>query len=108
MKVRRPDLAEQFLYEVATDKKAPWCLLIEAPELFWGRWQGITLWKLIIQRDLDREDVVVHEMVHVEQFKNPLVYFKYFYYLWKHGYRKNPYEVEAYEVQRKVKKWIEG
>ena len=101
--MRLPTFREKTLFKEFSGKKAPWCILWEAPYFFWGRWQGITLWKLIVQRDLSRTDVVLHEMVHVKQFKYLVGYIKYFYYLAKYGYRENPMEVEAKEVQNKFK-----
>ena len=111
MKIRKPSPQERGLYRMAHDSKevAPWCLLWECPKCFWARWQGLTLWKLIVVRDLSRLDVIVHEMTHVRQFKWLLVpYIKYFYYLWKYGYRNSPYEVEAYKAGNRVKGWLNG
>lgn len=106
---RRPTEEEKNLYKRAIGRKAPWCILWEAPKLFWDRWQGITLGPLIVQRDLNRTDVVVHEMVHVSQYYRSLIIgflVKYFYELSTKGYRNISYEVEAYEVQRKVREWL--
>lgn len=109
MKLRFPNPEERGLYRMAHQhkKEVPGCLLLECPKCFWARWQGITLWKLIVIRDLSRLDVIVHEMTHVSQFKWFFVpYIKYFYWLWKVGYKKNPYEVEAYAAGDKVKEWM--
>ena len=94
---------EKALYKQFTGRKAPACLIWTAPYLFWARWQGITIWRLVVVRDRARLHTIVHEMVHVEQFKWLVGYFKYFYYLAKHGYRQNPMEVEAYDVGYKVR-----
>lgn len=46
-------------------------------------------------------DLIVHELVHVRQWKNdPLFALKYCGQWLRHGYRKNPYEVEAYARQK--------
>lgn len=45
------------------------------------------------------DDLIVHELVHVEQWKDPLFALKYCAQWMRHGYRQNPYEVEAYERQ---------
>lgn len=45
-------------------------------------------------------DLIVHELVHVQQWKNdPLFALKYCGQWLRHGYRQNPYEVEAYARQ---------
>ena len=46
------------------------------------------------------EDVLVHELVHVEQWKDPLFAVKYAAAWARYGYRRNPYEKEAYARQR--------
>ena len=51
------------------------------------------------QEILERESVLKHESVHQRQIRED-GWFKfmilYFYWSWKHGYRQNPYEIEAY------------
>jgi hypothetical protein len=50
-------------------------------------------------------ELLAHELTHVEQYLSGMTIFK---YLWagRHGYRQNPYEVEAYakgsEVRAKI------
>lgn len=45
-------------------------------------------------------DLIVHELVHVQQWKNdPLFALKYCGQWLRHGYKNNPYEVEAYARQ---------
>ena len=50
-------------------------------------------------------ELLAHELTHVEQYLAGMTIIK---YLWasRHGYRKNPYEIEAYakgaEVMRKI------
>lgn len=46
------------------------------------------------------DDLIVHELVHVEQWKDPLFAAKYVAGWIKHGYRHNPFEEEAYARQR--------
>lgn len=52
------------------------------------------------QEVLDRDSVRKHEDVHQRQIRKD-GWFKfmilYFYWSWKHGYRQNPYEIEAYD-----------
>ena len=46
-------------------------------------------------------DLIVHELVHVRQWnEDPLFALKYCAQWLRHGYRKNPYEVEAYARQQ--------
>ncbi len=45
------------------------------------------------------DDLIVHELVHVEQWKDPLFAVKYVAGWVKHGYRHNPFEEEAYARQ---------
>jgi hypothetical protein len=45
------------------------------------------------------DDLIVHELVHVEQWKDPLFALKYVAGWLKHGYRHNPFEEEAYARQ---------
>ena len=52
------------------------------------------------QEQLDRESVRKHEEIHQMQIrKDGWLKFMilYFYWSWKHGYRQNPYEIEAYD-----------
>jgi hypothetical protein len=46
------------------------------------------------------DDLLVHELVHVEQWKDPLFAVKYVAGWLRHGYRSNPFEEEAYARQR--------
>jgi hypothetical protein len=46
------------------------------------------------------DELIVHELVHVEQWKDPLFALKYVAGWARHGYRQNPYEREAYDRQR--------
>lgn len=63
---------------------------------------AVTLGRTIVC-DPDRpitDDLIVHELVHVEQWKDPLFAIRYVAGWLKHGYRHNPYEEEAYTRQR--------
>ena len=64
---------------------------------------AVTLRRTILF-DADRPiapDLIVHELVHVRQWNDdPLFPLKYCGQWLRHGYRKNPYEVEAYARQR--------
>ncbi len=64
---------------------------------------AVTLRRTILF-DADRPiapDLIVHELVHVRQWNDdPLFPLKYCGQWLRHGYRQNPYEVEAYARQR--------
>lgn len=64
---------------------------------------AVTLGRTILF-DADRPiapDLIVHELVHVRQWNDdPLFPLKYCGQSLRHGYRQNPYEVEAYARQR--------
>jgi hypothetical protein len=47
--------------------------------------------------------LIRHELVHIEQIERdgPVLFsVKYLYWLARHGYRRNPYEIEAYDRER--------
>ena len=46
------------------------------------------------------DDLIVHELVHVEQWQDPLFALKYAAAWARYGYRNNPYEQIAYQRQR--------
>ena len=51
------------------------------------------------QEQLDRDSVRKHDDVHQRQIREDgwlKFMILYFYWSWKHGYRQNPYEIEAY------------
>lgn len=51
-------------------------------------------------KDKIAKETVAHELVHVEQIERHgfvKFYLKYFFYLLRYGYKKNPFEVEARE-----------
>lgn len=68
------------------------------------RWKGKTVWPFIfVSEEYPSRTLIEHEKIHLkQQLKGLLVFFyiKYFYYQWKYGYDKNPYEVEAYAHQK--------
>jgi len=60
-------------------------------------------WGVVYYEPPLTDDIVVHESVHHQQrLREGAVKFtvKYFYFWWKYGYRNNPYEIEAYEVDK--------
>ena len=57
---------------------------------------------LILVRPGSPESTIVHEKVHIRQYKRLTwfgFYVKYFYYQFKYGYSENPMEVEAFRIQ---------
>ena len=82
-------------------KKGFWAAFLA----FFG-FAGFTLYtgKIIIRHGLTPErfeQVSTHEKKHVEQMRRDgrlLFTAKYLFWLWKYGYRQNPYEVEAREA----------
>ena len=64
---------------------------------------GAVTMRRTILFDADRPiapDLIVHELVHVQQWNaDPLFPLKYCGQWLRHGYRQNPYEVEAYARQ---------
>lgn len=65
---------------------------------------AITFGKFIIYFDEIREDVVVHELVHVKQYRELGVFkflYRYLKEIYNHGYRWNIFELEAYNIQDK-------
>ncbi|HEX6910304.1 MAG TPA: hypothetical protein VF142_07910 [Longimicrobium sp.] len=63
---------------------------------------AVTLGRTILVNVRQRitDDLVVHELVHVEQWRDPLFAVKYVAGWIRYGYRLNPYEREAYARQR--------
>jgi hypothetical protein len=62
-------------------------------------------WRRVYVLEEHRHDLTMirHELVHLEQIDRdgPLLFsLKYLYWLARHGYRRNPYEIEAYERER--------
>lgn len=52
-------------------------------------------------------ELMAHELTHVEQYLSGMTVFK---YIWasRNGYRKNPYEIEAYAKGAKIRAIIES
>jgi len=74
--------------------------IIKVPRLH-GNYMGLTIWPFIFMVNPDDKGLLAHEMVHIRQQQEGWLigfYIKYFYYQWKYGYEKNPYEVEAREI----------
>ena len=63
---------------------------------------GVTLGRTIVVPEgaEPTESLLVHELVHVEQWRDPLFPLKYCAQWVRRGYRGNPYEIEAYRRQR--------
>lgn len=63
---------------------------------------GVTLGRTIVVPEgaEPSESLLVHELVHVEQWRDPLFPVKYVLQWVRHGYGGNPYEIEAYRRQR--------
>ena len=80
--MRRLTDQEKEVYTQITGKKVPWCVVQKAP--FFPGWDGFTLWKLILIDDYNNTPTVIHEMVHVQQFKWIYPGLIYFYYLFKY------------------------
>lgn len=61
-------------------------------------WRGMTMCNVIILNNLEQAKDLEHEIIHVKQFQSfPLIFpILYTIELWKHGYRNNKYEDEAY------------
>lgn len=61
-------------------------------------WRGMTVGHTIILNPQVEEKDLEHEIIHVDQYQRlPLIYpILYYFEMWKHGYRNNKYEEEAY------------
>lgn len=83
-------------------------MIVVVRQGFW-RWflqctglAAITMpWRRIYIREecADRQDIIRHELVYIEQMnRDGAVMFsvKYLWWLWRQGYWENPYEQEAY------------
>ena len=101
--MRFPTAEEKRLYLKAAGRKAPACLLIRFP--VFGRFIGFTFGAVIFH-ETDRPELIVHEMVHVQQFYDGWGLGFWVVYLWYRltkGYENNPYEIEANEIEGRVK-----
>ena len=102
--MRRPSFYETVMFGTATGKGCPFCFIFVTPRLFWGPWKGFTFAVFVFVKE-DNPLIVIHEMVHVRQWMDGWglgFWIKYLYYLVRYGYKKNPYEVEAYAAQNSV------
>lgn len=86
--------------------KEPLALVIRVRSFWWFSWQkgmkrarGMAIGNVVLLGPLEMEKDLEHELIHVRQFERaPLVHpLFYAYQNWKHGYRNNKYEREAYD-----------
>lgn len=79
--------------------KKPFAICICLPNWVWrNKWNGCAIWPFVLYREYEnKEGTIIHELEHIKQFtKEPLTFhIKYLYYLYKWGYRHNPYEIRA-------------
>ncbi len=85
--------------------KKPWALVFKVKSLWWYQWlPGYAKTRAIVNGycvqlgpRADEADLL-HELIHVEQYiREPFIHpFLYIIESWKHGYRANRYEEEAY------------
>jgi len=102
--MRQPTLTETVAYMDVTGTKPPKAYIGEAK--WFPSWlYGFTFFKLILVKDITNVPVICHELKHVEQFIDDpwMFHIKYAYNYIKHGYRDNPYEDEAFNVELLVK-----
>ena len=99
--IRFPTKEEKSLYEQAAGRKAPPCILIRSK--LWGSIRGFTPGPVILYRKDAPIDVIVHEMVHVQQWRDNKFCFWIDYYIKRATTDVNPYEAEAYEIQERAK-----
>ena len=72
-------------------------MIVKLPDWMWlGEWQGFAFFTIVFIR-YDSPSLLRHEQAHVEQWrKEPLTFhIKYLWYLFKVGYKNNPYEIAA-------------
>ena len=82
-------------------------------EITCNRWfladwiKGITLYPFIFYNGEPNKTLRKHEWIHIDQIRKEGVikfYSKYLWYNFSKGYKKNPYEIEAYSLQNKQRK----
>jgi hypothetical protein len=92
-------------------KKPPY--VIHVKKIIFGDWiDGITIYPFIFIKKKERTEdeyrtILEHEKIHIrQQLDGWLIgfYIKYLYYNWRFGYKRNPYEIEAYKHQDDWKK----
>lgn len=86
-------------------KKNPYHFVIDANNFWWARgWmkgaRAAALGHVILMSPLADQKDYIHELVHIQQYvRLPLIHpFVYYFYLARFGYRKNPFEEEAYSI----------
>ena len=99
--IRFPTKEEKSLYKRAGERKAPPCILIRSK--LWGSVRGFTPGPVIFYRKDAPIDVIVHEMVHVQQWRDNKFGFWIDYFIKRATTDQNPYETEAYEIQERAK-----
>ncbi len=91
-------------YRVRLSRR-PLAIIFKVRSLWWYRWlpgkqgtRAITNGHVIQLGPLELERDLEHELIHVEQAeREPFIYpFLYVLESWRHGYRQNRYEDEAY------------
>ena len=79
----------------------PWIIRFKTMPFKWMR-DGVAFWPFIFMKDPTNLSLLAHEKVHLkQQLRGCLIgfYIKYWYYNWKYGYEKNPYEIEARKAE---------
>ncbi len=100
---------EKSIYSKAAGTTVPWCVVQHWP--WWYRdYRGFTLAVLILVKDEEDLPVLCHEIHHVKQFNREFIWFwvKYLWYLFRMGYRKHPYEIEARAVEAVARRLLYG
>ena len=89
-------------YQKATGKFPRFHIAIPWP-LWFGSFEGFTLGPIIFYKPGTTDDVLVHELVHVDQWYRYWPFFG-IRYLWelRKGYTNNKYEIEARDIQKRV------
>jgi hypothetical protein len=77
-------------------------IIIKIKRVPWGggKYIGFAFWPFIFTTRPKDKVHIAHEKVHLrQQLRGLLIFFyiRYFYYHWRYGYERNPYEVEARE-----------
>ena len=92
--------------------KKPFCIQVHAPLIFklpaMGKFNGLAVWPFIFfDKEIPDRSLIEHEKIHIrQQLKGWLIgfYIKYLYFNFRYGYKRNPYEVEAYKHEDDWKK----
>jgi hypothetical protein len=83
----------------------------KAPFFLPGSFYGITLYNVIYLRRYNPDDIYClsmlgHELVHVRQYAEGMTIMSYLRSC-KKGYSKSCYEMEAYEMEHQIRKFLE-